>query len=87
MDIKELNSTSEDYKDRLNSLMGKADGALSSGIKEYETSLEDVVEQVKSTKDELVNEVDASIKEDKDNKANKTLDEYKKMFSSFGLDK
>lgn len=87
MDIKELNSTSQDYKDRLNSLMDKADDALSSGIKEYETSLEDVVDKVKSTKDELVNEVDASIKEDKDSKANKVLEFFKKVFSSFGLDK
>ncbi len=87
MDIKELNSISKDYKDRLNSLMDKADDALSNGIKEYESSLKEVTEQVKIVKDELVSRVDASIKEDKDKKVNKALEEYKKMFSSFGLDK
>ena len=87
MDIKELNSISKDYKDRLNSLMSKADDALSNGIKEYESSLKEVTEQVKIVKNELVSIVDASIKEDKDKKASKTLEEYKKMFSSFGLDK
>lgn len=87
MDIKELNSISRDYKDRLNSLMDKADDALSNGIKEYESSLKEVTEQVKIVKDELVSKVDASIKEDKDSKANKVLEFFKKVFSSFGLDK
>lgn len=87
MEIEELNKLSKDYRTRLASLMDKADTALSNGIEEYVKSSEEVNEKANKTKLELTSKVEEAIKDKKDSKASDTLESYKKMFSSFGLDK
>lgn len=87
MEIEELNKLSKDYRTRLASLMDKADAALSNGIEEYVRSSEEVNKRANETKLELISKVEEAIKDKKDSKASDTLESYKKMFSSFGLDK
>ncbi|HBX25702.1 MAG TPA: hypothetical protein DEF61_05630 [Firmicutes bacterium] len=85
MEIENLESIGNSYKEKLSNLMEKADMALANGFIEYQKAISSTLSNVTKTKEDIKNRSIIAISKEKERRAKEAFAQIDKAFLDAGF--